>query len=241
MAGRKPILINLKATAPSGDVKFFSSFPEAAREMGFSEYGVRKAYYSKRNRTGEYKLEWLEPILKEEKEEPKRKRKPKPKPKTKIDKIKGARAINCFSCEKPLTGKNRMDFDSFSTQELNDKGKEASTISPSSLYEASKETGLSLGALRNARDTGNTLLTRRRDKKFRVYWGASHDACFQARKEKRRGEEREKDLAEWRIKVRRRPSFQKLLEKEAKERANEEAKENERKGIKDITGSNSQI
>ena len=56
MAGRKPILINLKATAPSGDVKFFSSFPEAARETGFSEYGVRKAYYSKRNRIGEYKL-----------------------------------------------------------------------------------------------------------------------------------------------------------------------------------------
>ena len=198
MAGRKPILINLKATAPSGDVKFFNSFPEAAREMGFSEYGVRKAYYSKRNRIGEYKLEWLEPILKEKKEEPKRKRKPKPK--TKIDKIKGGRAINCFICEKPLTGKDRMDLDSFSFEELNDKGKEASTISPSSLYEASKKTGLSLGALRNARDTGNTLLTRRRDKKkFRVYWGASHDACFQARKEKRREEEREKDLAEWRM------------------------------------------
>ena len=231
MEGRKPILINLKATAPSGDVKFFSSFPEAAREIGFSEYGVRKAYYSKTNRIGEYKLEWLEPILKEEKEEPKRKRKPKPK--TKIYKIKEKREINCFICEKPLTGKDGMDFDFFSIRELNDKGKEASTISPSSLYEASKETGLSLGALRNARDTGNTLLTRRRDKKkFRVYWGASHDACFQARKEKRREEEREKDLAEWRIKVRRRPSFQKLLEKEAKERANEEAKEKEHKGIK---------
>ena len=162
-----------------------------AREIGFSEYGVRKAYYSKRNRIGEYKLEWLEPILKEEKEEPKRKRKPKPK--TKIDKIKEKRAINCFICEKPLMGKDRMDFDSFNTEELNDKGKEASTISPSSLYEASKETGLSLGALRNARDTGNTLLTRRRDKKkFRVYWGASNDACFQARKEKRREGEREK-------------------------------------------------
>ena len=119
--------------------------------MGFSEYGVRKAYYSKRNRIGEYKLEWLEPILKEEKEEPKRKLKPK----TKLDKIKEKRAINCFISEKPLTGKDRIDFDSLSIEELNNKGKEASTISPSSLYEASKETGLSLGALRNARDTGN--------------------------------------------------------------------------------------
>ena len=37
MAGRKPIpinLINLKATAPSGDVMTFESIPEAAREMG---------------------------------------------------------------------------------------------------------------------------------------------------------------------------------------------------------------
>ena len=59
-----------------------------------------------------------------------------------------------------------MDFNSFSIEELNDKGKEASTISPSSLYEASKETGLSLGALRNARDIGNTLLTRRRNLEF---------------------------------------------------------------------------
>ena len=125
--------------------------------MGFSEYGVRKAYYSKRNRIGEYKLEWLEPILKEEKEEEKEepKGKRKPKPKTKLDKIKEKRATNCFISEKPLTGKDRIDFDSLSIEELNNKGKEASTISPSSLYEASKETGLSLGALRNARDTGN--------------------------------------------------------------------------------------
>ena len=71
--------------------------------------------------------------------------------------------------------------------------------------------------------------------------GSFSRCLFQGRKEKRREEEREKDLAEWRIKVRRRPSFQKLLEKEAKERANEEAKEKELKGIKDITGSNSQI
>ena len=62
MAGRKPILINLKATAPSGDIKSFRSIPEAARELGFSEHGVRKAYHAKRNRIGEYELEWLEPV-----------------------------------------------------------------------------------------------------------------------------------------------------------------------------------
>ena len=49
MAGRKPIPINYKATASSGDIMTFESIPEAAREMGFSEHGVRKAYHAKRN------------------------------------------------------------------------------------------------------------------------------------------------------------------------------------------------
>ena len=191
MAGRKPILINLKATAPSGDVKFFSSFPEAAREMGFSEYGVRKAYHSKRNRIGEYELEWLEPIPKEE--EPKPKPKKKPKPKTKLDKIKEAKTVNCFICKQPLTGRDRMNYNVFTIEELNKDGEAVSSSFPSSLYMASKETGISLGALRSARDKGNTLLTRRKDKKkFRVFWGTSHNICFQARRERKRKRKRER-------------------------------------------------
>ena len=59
--GRKGTKINLKSTSPSGEVKFFKSFPEAARELGFSKVGVRKAYYTKRNRISEYRLEWLKP------------------------------------------------------------------------------------------------------------------------------------------------------------------------------------
>ena len=31
--------------------------------MGFSERGVGKAFHEKRNRIGEYELEWLEPEL----------------------------------------------------------------------------------------------------------------------------------------------------------------------------------
>ena len=50
--------------------------------------------------------------------------------------------------------------------------------------------GISLCALRNARDKGNTLITRRRDKKqFRVWWCNSHESCFEARTEKRKQQE----------------------------------------------------
>ena len=110
-----------------------------------------------------------------------------------------------------------MNYKVFTVEELNKDGEAVSSSFPSSLYMASKESGISLGALRSARDKGNTLLTRRKDKKkFRVFWGTSHNICFQARREREKEKEREKDLEEWRGKVRRRPSFQKLLE-EAKE------------------------
>ena len=39
----------------------FATIPEAARELGFSEFGVRKAYHAGRDRIGECRLEWLEP------------------------------------------------------------------------------------------------------------------------------------------------------------------------------------
>ena len=51
-----PIL--LKATSPEGEVKTFESIREAARELGFSERGVGKAFHAKRNRIGDYELEW---------------------------------------------------------------------------------------------------------------------------------------------------------------------------------------
>ena len=54
--GRKSITINLKATSPEGEGKTFKSNPEAARELGFSEFGVRKAYHAERDRIGEYEF-----------------------------------------------------------------------------------------------------------------------------------------------------------------------------------------
>ena len=61
--GRKSIPILLKATSPEGETKTFTSIGEAAKELGFSEHGVGKAFHEKRNRIGEYELEWLEPEL----------------------------------------------------------------------------------------------------------------------------------------------------------------------------------
>ena len=59
--GRKSIPILLKAISPEGETKTFTSIGEAAKELGFSERGVGKAFHEKRNRIGEYELEWLEP------------------------------------------------------------------------------------------------------------------------------------------------------------------------------------
>ena len=50
----------LKATSPEGETKMFTSIGEAAKELGFSKRGVGKAFHEKRNRIGEYELEWLE-------------------------------------------------------------------------------------------------------------------------------------------------------------------------------------
>ena len=59
--GRKSIPILLKATSPEGETKTFTSIGEAAKELGFSEREVGKAFHKKRDRIGEYELEWLEP------------------------------------------------------------------------------------------------------------------------------------------------------------------------------------
>ena len=59
--GRKSIPILLKATSPEGETKTSTSIGEAAKELGFSECGVGAAFHEKRNRIGEYELEWLEP------------------------------------------------------------------------------------------------------------------------------------------------------------------------------------
>ena len=71
------------------------------------------------------------------------------------------------------------------------------TRSYESLCKASQDTGISLGALRNARDKGNTVVVRRSDKvQFGILWSDIHKRCFEKRKEDRRLAEREKELKE---------------------------------------------
>ena len=80
---RKATNILLKVTSQNNE-KFsspvtFRTFSDAARELGFTEQGIGKAYRSKKpsmkNSSGKYDFEWLEP------EEPKQE--PKPEKNTK--------------------------------------------------------------------------------------------------------------------------------------------------------------
>ena len=70
------------------------------------------------------------------------------------------------------------------------------TRSYESLYKASQDTGISLGALRNARDKGNTVVRRSDKVPFGILWSDTHKRCFEKRKEDRRLAEREKELKE---------------------------------------------
>ena len=46
--GRKSVPILLKATSPEGKTKMFTSIGKAAKELGFNEHGVGKAFHEKK-------------------------------------------------------------------------------------------------------------------------------------------------------------------------------------------------
>ena len=135
MAGRKLIPINLKATSPDGEVRFFRSIWETARELGFSERGVGRAYHDGRNRIGQYELEWLEtPLEPEPIEESKSKPRSKPRTttgelekkieekmnKSKEENVRGRMVKNCTFCGKELDRKDMSDY--FIMEELDSSG-----------------------------------------------------------------------------------------------------------------------
>ena len=143
--GRKSIPILLKATSPEGETKTFTSIGEAAKELGFSECGVGKALHEKRNKIGEYELEWLEPELDVH-----------PKAAARMERLKKTftRAV-CIYCGGPLTLEDRVK-DSFGISKLNEKtGYPMEDHEVKSIYEAHKLTGLSVSSLKNAADKGN--------------------------------------------------------------------------------------
>ena len=134
--GRKYVPILLKATSPEGETKMFTSIGEAAKELGFCELGVGKAFHEKRNRIGEYELEWLEPELEPDVD---------PEAAVRIERLKKmfTRTV-CVYCNKSLTREDRVD-DGFSISELNEKtGYPMEDHEVKSIYEAHKLTGLSV-------------------------------------------------------------------------------------------------
>ena len=149
--GRKSIPILLKATSPEGETKTFTSIGEAAKELGFSERGVGKAFHEKRNRIGEYELEWLEPEL------------DYPKAAKGIERLKKTYTQTvCTYCGKPLTCKDRVK-NGFGIYKIDEKtGHLMEYHEVNSIYEGNKLTGLSVSSLKNVANKGNVLITRRR-------------------------------------------------------------------------------
>ena len=130
--------------------------------MGFSEVGVRKAYYSKRERIGEYQLEWLK-VKKDRMAEIIENAKPK---------------INCKSSGKPLTREGRVS-NKIPISRYSENGEFLEDYIARTLYEASNLTGVSLNALINAAEKGNATVTRRKYKAtFYIVWCGIHDGCF---------------------------------------------------------------
>ena len=172
--GRKSIPILLKATSPEDETKMFTSIGEAAKELGFSEHGVGKAFHEKRNRVVEYELEWLEPELDVH-----------PKAAARIERLKKTftRTV-CIYCNEPLTHEDRVK-NGFGISKLSEKtGYLIEDHEVNSIYEAHKITGLSVSSLKNAADKGNAIITRRKDKqRFILYWQSIHkDASRLGRK-----------------------------------------------------------
>ena len=181
--GRKSIPILLKATSPEGETKTFTSISETAEELGFSERGVGKAFHEKRNRTGEYELEWLEP-------------KPDVDPGAaeRIERLKKTfTQIVCTYCGRQLTHEERVK-NGFGIHKLNEKtGHLIEEHEVNSIYKGNKITGLLVSSLKNAADKGNAIITRRKDKqRFILCWQSIHKRCFQIRKEERWLETRRK-------------------------------------------------
>ena len=140
--GRKSIPILLKATSPEGETKTFTSIGEAAKELGFSERGVGKAFHEKRNRIGEYELEWLESELNVH---------PKldvhPGAAKRIERLKKTfTQIVCTYCGRQLTREERVK-NGFGIYKLNEKtGHLMEEHEVNSIYEGNKITGLSVTA-----------------------------------------------------------------------------------------------
>ena len=128
--------------------------------MGFRERGVGKAFHEKRNRIGEYELEWLEPEL-----DVYPKLDVHPGAAKRIERLKKMfTQIVCTYCGRQLTREERVKND-FGIYKLNEKtGHLIEEDEVNSIYDGHEITGLSVSSLKNAADKGNAIITRRKDK-----------------------------------------------------------------------------
>ena len=145
--GRKSIPILLTATSPEGETKTFTSIGETAKELGFSKRGVCKAFHEKRNRTGEYELEWLEPEPDVD-----------PEAAVRIERLKKMFTQTvCVYCNKPLTREDRVE-DGLGISKLNEKTEyPMEDHEVKSIYKTRKLTGLSVSSLINVMVKGNAI------------------------------------------------------------------------------------
>ena len=112
--------------------------------MGFSECGVSKAFHEKRNRIGEYELEWLEP---EPDVDPKLDVHPGAAKRIEILK-KMFTLIVCTYCGRQLTREERVK-NGFGIYKLNEiTGHLIEEHEVNSIYEGNKITGLLVTSLK---------------------------------------------------------------------------------------------
>ena len=162
--GRKSIPILLKATSPEGETKMFTSISEAAKELGFSERRIGKAFHEKRNRIGEYELEWLEP---EPDVDPKLD--VHPRAAKRIERLKKMfTQIVCTYCGRQLTREEKVK-NGFGIYKLNEKtGHLIEEHKVNSIYEGNKITRLSVSSLKKDKDK----------QRFILCWQSIHERCF---------------------------------------------------------------
>ena len=111
---------------------------------------------------------------------------------------------------------------------MNKKGEDLSSSTYESLYRASQESEVSLGALRNARDKMNDFVIRRDKVPFKLLWQNIHKDCFVARKENEKLAERERELE------RERKEKEKLKKMNVEELADYRKKKQEEENKRDL-------
>ena len=166
--------IRVKLTITSKDdsrflePRTFETIPDVSFVTGLTDRGIRAAYHSKqesmRKRSGEvYNLKW-------EKPDPIR-----------VEYVRNP-AKKCAKCSKDLTPEDRSAW--FLMYRGNDYERPLQFVS---IYQASKETGISICALRYASKKANMMITRRSGgfvEKFEVYWASTcFDPCPKTKKE----------------------------------------------------------